>query len=72
MHNKTFLYFLILIICFSFYKIYELSKENERFDKICADQEQVMDIQYRAIYMQSLYIIELEKLRESANTNYVY
>lgn len=72
MHNKTFLYFLIFIICFSFYKIYELSKKNERFYKICADQEQVMDIQNRAIYMQSLYIIELEKLRESVNTNYVY
>ena len=72
MHNKTFLYFLIFIICFSFYKIYELSKRNDRLHKICTDQKQVMDMQNSAIYAQSLYIMELEKLRESARTNYIH
>lgn len=72
MDKKTFLYFLIFVLCFSFYKIYEISKSNDRLYKICADQQEVIDLQNSAIYTQSIYIMELEKLREPAKTNYIY
>jgi hypothetical protein len=72
MHDKTFLYILIAVILCCFYKIHESYERNDRLYKICLDQEEVIEIQNNAIHLQSVYIGELERLRNLPASNYVH
>jgi hypothetical protein len=72
MRDKTFLYIFIAVILCCFYKIYESHERNDRLYKICLDQEEVIEIQNNAIHLQSVYIGELERLRNLPTSKYVY
>lgn len=72
MHDKTFLYILIVLLFFCFNEIYNISKNNDRLNKICIDQEEVMQLQNHAIEAQSIYILELEKAKHSPRTHYIH
>lgn len=72
MRDKAFFYFLIVLLFFCFYKAHDTSKDNERLNKICVDQEEVIQLQNHAIEAQSIYILELERISHPSRAHYVH
>ena len=60
MRDNSILYFLFFLLALVTYNLYKESQENERFYKICTDQEDVIKLQSKAINSQKAYISQLQ------------
>ena len=60
MRDNSVLYFLFFLLALVTYNLYKESQENERFYKICTDQEDVIKLQSDAINSQKVYISQLQ------------
>lgn len=60
MRDNSILYFLFFLLALVSYNLYKESQENERFYKICTDQENVIKLQSEAINSQKTYISQLQ------------
>ena len=60
MRDNTILYFLFFLLTLVTYNLYKETQENKRLYKICVDQEDVIQLQSKAIDSQKIYINELK------------